>query len=138
MNSDIQLSKHFKLSEFTASATALNMHIDNTPDTAAIVALSNLVTCTLQPLRDVVNVPILINSGYRSQALNKAVGGVPRSQHLAGEAADLSINDNIALLVSALLLSGIPFDQCIIYVSRKFMHISYNRLLNNRHDLIYQ
>lgn len=138
MSKDILLSKHFKLSEFTVSPTALRLHIDNSPGIEIVVALSTLVACCLQPLRTVVNTPIVINSGYRSELLNNAVGGTSRSQHLIGEAADLSINEDITVLVSALLKTGIPFDQCIVYVSRKFMHISYKRLSTNRYNLIYK
>lgn len=138
MNKDIQLSRHFKLSELIASETALKMSIDNTPDIEHIVSLSNLVANTLQPLRNALNIPIQVTSGYRSPALNTAVGGAARSQHLTGEAADITINNDITLLVSALLKAGIPFDQCIVYVSRGFMHISYKRLSTNRYNLIYK
>lgn len=138
MNKDIQLSRHFKLSELIASETALKMSIDNTPDIEHIVSLSNLVANTLQPLRNALNIPIQVTSGYRSPALNAAVGGAARSQHLTGEAVDITINNDITLLVSALLKAGIPFDQCIVYVSRRFMHISYKRLSTNRYNLIYK
>ena len=138
MNKDIQLSRHFKLSELIASETALKMSIDNTPDIEHIVSLSNLVANTLQPLRNALNIPIQVTSGSRSPALNAAVGGAARSQHLTGEAVDITINNDITLLVSALLKAGIPFDQCIVYVSRRFMHISYKRLSTNRYNLIYK
>lgn len=49
MSKDILLSKHFKLSEFTVSPTALRLHIDNYPGIEIVVALSTLVACCLQP-----------------------------------------------------------------------------------------
>lgn len=95
---NIQLSEHFKLSEFVKSATATARKIDNTldstssPQAAEIVAnLRHLCVNLLEPMRQHFNVPIVIGSGYRCPALNKAVGGVSNSQHMKGEAADLHI-----------------------------------------------
>ena len=103
MKNDIQLSEHFKLSEFTRSATATARKIDNTPSQEVISNLKALCQNVLEPLRAYANesspskgdkrgaVPIIIGSGYRSPALNKAVGGVKNSQHMTGEAADIRI-----------------------------------------------
>lgn len=111
---DIQLSPHFKLSEFTNSATASKYHIDNSlseshPIEAAIIDnLRKLCIHVLEPLRSYVNspeykqslslslsqeIPITIGSGYRCTQLNKLVGGVPHSMHLTGHAADIHIPD---------------------------------------------
>ena len=78
MSKDILLSKHFKLSEFTVSPTALRLHIDNSPGIEIVVALSTLVACCLQPLRTVVNTPIIINSGYRSVSIHVPVKDTTR------------------------------------------------------------
>lgn len=94
---DIQLSPHFKLSEFTRSATASKYGIDNSlsethPIDAAIIDnLRKLCIHVLEPLRVAMGVPITIGSGYRSTVLNKLVGGVPHSMHLTGHAADIHI-----------------------------------------------
>lgn len=94
---DIQLSPHFKLSEFTKSATADQLHIKNTldpanPADAEIIAnLRNLCVKLLEPLRQHFGIPIIIESGYRCPSLNRAVGGAANSQHMKGEAADLRI-----------------------------------------------
>lgn len=88
---DINLSKHFKLSEFTKSSTASARNIDNTPSEEVIANLRNLCVKLLEPMRQHFNVPIVISSGYRCPALNKSVGGVANSQHMKGEAADLHI-----------------------------------------------
>ena len=85
----MQLSQHFHLSEFTRSATATKLGIDNTPSAEAIDHLRALCREVLEPLRQHFNVPIRINSGYRSPALNRAVGGAKRSYHLQGRAADI-------------------------------------------------
>ncbi len=91
---DIQLSPHFKLSEFTRSGTAAAQKIDNTPTLTVVSNLQYLCQHGLEPLRSHFNCPIIINSGYRSLALNKAVGGVSNSNHLSGYAADISVPSN--------------------------------------------
>ena len=87
---DIQLSQHFRLSEFTRSATATRLGIDNTPPMEVVVALTALCCNVLEPLRRFVG-PITIGSGYRCAKLNAAVGGVKNSQHMTGEAADIHL-----------------------------------------------
>ena len=91
MKNDIQLSDHFKLSEFTRSATATARKIDNTPSQEVISNLKVLCQEILEPLRSFAGEPILINSGYRCPLLNVKVGGVYASQHTLGEAADIRL-----------------------------------------------
>lgn len=90
---DIQLTDHFKLSEFVRSSTATARGIDNTPNEQVISNLKFLCEQVLEPLRQHFNVPIIIGSGYRCPTLNKVVGGVKNSQHQYGEAADIHIPD---------------------------------------------
>ena len=87
----LQLSEHFNLSEFERSATADKLHIDNTIPEELIPNLKNLCEQVLEPLREHFDTPVIISSGYRCPQLNKAVGGVPNSQHQKGEAADIHI-----------------------------------------------
>lgn len=90
---DIQLSKHFKLSEFTRSDTASRYYIDKTPSLEVVSNLQHLCQQVLEPLREWMNEPITISSGYRCPQLNShpSVKGVANSQHLKGEAADIRI-----------------------------------------------
>lgn len=97
-----------------------------------------IVSCTLQPLRDYLNEPITINSGYRTAELNRLVKGVYGSQHIKGEAADIRISGDAMRVVSAVLKSGIPYDQCIFYTRRNFVHVSYSRFADNKRQIIYQ
>lgn len=90
---DIQLSKHFKLSEFIKSSTATARKIDNTPTLEVVSNLQYLCVNVLEPLREYFNSPIVISSGYRCPKLNAAVGGVSSSQHMTGEACDIHIPD---------------------------------------------
>ena len=99
----MQLTQHFSLAEFTRSATATQRGIDNTLDSTSspqaeevIANLRNLCEKVLEPLRVWYGKPITIGSGYRCPALNRAVGGVPHSQHQYGEAADLQVTCNVS------------------------------------------
>lgn len=89
------LSKNFTFEELTASATATAKGIRNNPGQTDIINLCALVHKVLQPLREAMGHPIKIGSGFRSLALNQAVGGVSNSQHMRGEAADLCIDGDI-------------------------------------------
>ena len=83
------LTPHFRLSEFSRSQAADSHGINNSVPEELIPNLKNLCEQVLEPLRQHVGVPVIISSGYRCPALNQAVGGVPNSQHLKGEAADI-------------------------------------------------
>ena len=82
--------KYFTIQELCASDTARKKGIDNTAPGDVKVRLSTLAEKILDPLRERYGKPIRVNSGYRSPILNKAVGGKPTSQHLRGEAADIT------------------------------------------------
>ena len=87
----MRLTKHFKLSEFTNSSTATARGIDNTPNEQQIANLKRICEEILEPLRAFAGQPIIIGSGFRCPALNKAVGGVKNSQHMTGEACDIRL-----------------------------------------------
>ncbi|MCQ2310177.1 MAG: D-Ala-D-Ala carboxypeptidase family metallohydrolase [Paludibacteraceae bacterium] len=86
---DIQLSEHFKLSEFTKSATADKLGIKNEPTDTEIGHLRLLCTYILEPLRQAWDDGITITSGFRCEKLNKGVGGSKTSAHRLGYAADI-------------------------------------------------
>lgn len=81
--------KYFNLKELSKSETATALGINNEPSDEIKTKLVCLITRCLDPLRESCGFPITISSGYRCDALNKAVGGELTSQHLRGEAADL-------------------------------------------------
>jgi len=89
LSSSLSLTAHFNLSEFERSSTASRLGIDNSIPEALIPNIKNLCVQVLEPLRAHIQTPVLITSGYRCRRLNKAVGGIWNSQHLAGEAADI-------------------------------------------------
>ena len=97
MNKEARLSPHFTLGELTKTSVK---GVDNTPNHAAVLNLKNLCVW-LEALRaeynrrygeDSSSLPIVINSGYRSEAVNKAIGGVKGSNHLTGCAVDIHVS----------------------------------------------
>ena len=89
-----------------------------------------LVSEVLDPVREKLGMPIVVNSGYRCERHNKDVGGVRNSQHLRGEAADIHCSDNERL--KQLIIENGKFDQLITYPT--FLHVSYKRTGGNRHQ----
>lgn len=132
---DDRISEHFTWSEMERSDTARRLGIDNTvPEGPARQAIVFLVTRVLQPLRKAWGRPLTVNSGYRSPGLNAAVGGVPGSQHVRGEAADIAAPDPL-LLAQTAVRSRIPFDQMILYST--FVHISHRPHGPQRGQILY-
>lgn len=89
----MNLTKNFTLEEMVASDTARIKGILNQPNYKEIEELTKLCKNVLQPIRDKYNKPIIVTSGFRNDALNKAVGGVSTSQHRFGQAADIKSQD---------------------------------------------
>ena len=85
---DVKLSANFWLSEFICSETAVRRGIENSPGAGAFINMHQYLVPGLQRIRALLNHPIQITSGYRSVALNTAIGGSPSSQHTKGLAAD--------------------------------------------------
>lgn len=120
--------KYFTINELCRSETASKHKINNTPSAEIIANITALVDNVLDPLREAWGRPIIVTSGYRCEALNKLVGGVPTSQHKQGQAADIStgsIEDNKKLFDLAIKLK-LPFDQIIDEYGYKWVHISYS------------
>ena len=119
--------KYFTIEELTRSTTARLRNIDNTPSQLVIDNLTALVDNVLDPLREAWGKPIKVNSGYRCRVLNKAVGGVPASQHMLGQAADITSGSQEANreLYSLLKRLNLPVDQAINEHDFRWLHISY-------------
>lgn len=127
--------KYFTIEELTRSATAKRLGIDNTPTKSVRASLTALGENILDPLREAWGAPIIVTSGYRCPALNKAVGGASRSQHLYGQAADIRTvsdrrEDNMKLLRKLIELE-LPFDKLIAeYVDSQgrpdWIHVSFS------------
>lgn len=134
------LTKNFTLEELCASPTARALGIRNVPDDQTVAYLTGLAIKVLQPLRDWWGERILIGSGYRCAALNKAVGGVKNSQHMLGQAADLYIEGDMekGRRWFEYIRKNLPFDQLILEHNAKgtyWVHVSY-KPTGNRHQVI--
>lgn len=120
------MSKHFDLWEMTRSTIAQRQRIENNPTHDDIRRMHYLMEKCLDPIREAWGNPIAVNSGYRSHALNVAVGGSPTSQHLTGEAADIttgSVAGNRQLF-DIIQSIGVSFDQLIDEDNYRWIHIS--------------
>lgn len=118
--------KHFTIEQMTESSTAKAKDIDNTPSQEILAKLQKLIEAILDPLREWYGKPIRVNSGYRCEALNEAIGGSKTSQHCLGEAADItagSKEENEKLF--NYIKDNLPFDQLINESDFSWIHVSY-------------
>ena len=110
----MQLSKHFKLIEFTKSMTATRKGIKNEAGSGEIKNLTALCYGVLEPVRAKFDKPIIITSGYRSEELCEAIGSKKTSQHAKGQAVDFEIAGVSNLQVALWLTNNVDFDQLIL------------------------
>lgn len=125
------MANFFTLDELTASETADRLGLDNTPPPDAAARLERLAERLLDPVRELWGAPVMVNSGYWSEELNRAVGGAAASQHLRGEAADITTgsaagNKRLFGIVAGAMHAGdLEFDQLIDERNYTWLHISY-------------
>lgn len=137
----MKLTEHFDLVEFTRTAQPYQ----NIPSQRNIDSLRALCVNVLEPLRAIVG-PLHINSGFRSPAVNAAVGGSSSSQHLYGEAADIvgvrcPLTDLWAVIVKGVEDKTLPIDQAIVYQKAPghgWVHVSYDGIKPPRRQLLVQ
>lgn len=127
----MRLTSHFHVEEFTRSEVARRSSIDNTPSAAVVNNLLTLCREVLEPLRTHTGCPVIISSGYRSPALNRAVHGSATSQHLTGEAADLAIPDErtgrewFEWIATHLSFDQLIWEKATATSSRHWIHVSF-------------
>jgi putative chitinase len=124
---DIQLSQHFRLSEFLN----LKKHPANIPTMQAVVNMTYGCHQLLEPARLIVG-PIIINSGFRCEAVNRQVGGVKNSQHLIGQAADIRPKDPAQFLRLVAFLKSCQYTDQLL-TGNGWLHISWNPFVRPRH-----
>ena len=121
-----RVTEHFVRGEFLVSETAARKGLDNTPPAAVWDHIEALAINVLEPLRGAIG-PIHINSGYRSVEVNRAIGGATASQHLIGEAADVTPVDrsipNARIFVY--IYDHLDFDQLIWEFGGAWVHVSW-------------
>jgi hypothetical protein len=117
-----QLSRYFSLAEMTTTSTGLS----NKPDAQQLARLTSTAQA-MDEVRKLLGHPIRVNSGFRSAAVNRAVGGSPTSAHALGYAVDFvcpKFGDPMAIC-RAIVASGIRFDQ-IIMEKNRWVHLSFD------------
>ena len=132
------LSKHITYKEATRSATALRLGIENKPSEYELQNMELIAEKVFEPLREAVGGPIKINSFFRCEELNKAIGGSSRSQHCQGRAIDI---DDVYGYVSNSYMyyyikDNLDFDQLIwefgTDTEPDWVHVSYVDSDSNR------
>ena len=140
----MKLSKHLSLKEVIKSNTATRKGIDNTPTDEHLYNLKRLAEEIFEPIRTHFNVPIGVSSGYRSIALNKAIGGSKTSQHSKGEALDLDADIYGKITnkqIFDFIKDNLVFDELIWEFgddnNPDWVHVSYtNELRPNRKEIL--
>jgi zinc D-Ala-D-Ala carboxypeptidase len=138
----MQLSKNLVLAEVIRSETAKRKGISNMPTPEHIENFKKLAENVFQPIRDHFGVPIYISSGYRSKALNKAVGGSLSSQHCQGEAIDIDM-DGTSITnkqIFDFIKDNLVFDQMIWEFGTDknpgWVHVSYESTGKQRKQIL--
>ena len=110
---DIQLTPHFKLSEL-ATTNNKDYKEKNIEEAKKIIGKMYLLAGFAERIREIIGKPVIINSGYRCPALNKAVGGVKTSQHCLAEALDIKVKGKTAEeLFRIVVSSDLKYNQLI-------------------------
>lgn len=136
---EMKLSKNFTLDEMCRSSVARRLHLKNTPSPKEVANLKVLCEKVLQPLRDYLGAPVIINSGYRSPELNRVIAGAHGSQHVKGEAADIRcVNRKYAEHIVSIILMNLEFDQLILEKKKGaiWVHVSYSTKGKNRQTFL--
>lgn len=143
----MQLSKNFTLAELTESQSGRRYNVKEqfNPPQQVINNLKELCEKVLQPIRDKVGA-IKVSSGYRSPQVNKIVGGATSSQHLTGEAVDISgvnVSNKVLfdIIIKMMNENNLPVDQCIHEYGTKsnpaWVHVSYTSDRKPRRQVLY-
>ena len=124
---EIRLSPHFLLSEFLN----LEKYPENIPTMQVVANLTYGCLMLLEPARAIVG-PIIINSGFRNEAVNRKVGGVKNSQHLIGQAADIRPKDPAQFSALVAFFKNWEYTDQLLTAST-WLHISWNPYSTPRH-----
>jgi hypothetical protein len=136
---DVRLSPHFTLAEFCnlgkypeRSTSGRSASAENIPTMQAVANMTYGCLMLLEPAREAIGCPILINSGYRCETVNRRVGGVPNSQHRLGQAADIRPSDPQQFQRLVAFLKAHPLTDQLL-TGNGWLHISWNPFGPPRH-----
>lgn len=137
--------KHFTISEFIKSDTAIRKKVWNGATREIEDNIIALVGAVLDPLREKYGKPVHVTSGYRCLTVNKAIGGAVTSQHTKGEAADIVGCDGSTeetFKLGRMIVASGNFDQIIFEdverdrLNPKWIHVSWKRTGDNRGEIL--
>ena len=129
---------NFTMSELLKSDIAEKYNISNIPDKKSLDNMLTLIIECLQPIRNFIDKPMNISSGYRSPRLNghPLINGAQNSQHVTGQAVDFTVKGlTPKQVIEKVIASGVEFDQ-LICEHNIWTHISYNKG-KNRKEVLY-
>ena len=133
----MQLSKHLSRAEFERSDAATNYGINNSMNSGQLAKAMVLAINCFEPIREHLGKPIRVNSGYRSPAVNKRIGGALTSQHSLGEAIDLDLHDRDLF---EWIIDNVVYDQLIAEFpsagKASWFHISFREGRNRKQVLV--
>ena len=133
-----KISENITFKEATKSNTALRLNLNNIPDAYQITNMVGVAKNVFEPLREYVGGAIKINSMFRSEELNTAIGGSSRSQHIEGRALDLDdiYGHKTNLQMFNYIKDNLSFDQLIYEFgddnNPAWIHVSYVSKEENR------
>ena len=128
---------NFTMSELLKSEIAEKYNISNIPDKKSLDNMLTLIIECLQPIRNFIDKPMIISSGYRSPRLNghPLINGAQNSQHVTGQAVDFTIKGMTPKqIIEMIKRSGVEYDQ-VINEHNIWVHISYNKGKNRKQVL---
>jgi zinc D-Ala-D-Ala carboxypeptidase len=140
----MKLSEHLDLAEVVKSDSAKRKGISNMPTPEHIENFKKLAVNVFEPIRKHFGVPIHISSGYRSKALNTAIGGSLSSQHCTGEAIDIDMDGSAHGVTNKMVFdfikNNLSFDQLIFEFGTKdapdWVHVSYESTGKQRKQVL--
>lgn len=140
----MKLSEHLDLIEVTISDMAKRKGISNEPTPEHVENFKKLAENIFEPIRNHFGEPIFISSGYRSKALNEAIGGASSSQHCSGEAIDIDMDGRSKKITNEQVFNFIKdnlnFDQLISEFKEgngpSWVHVSYESTGKQRKEIL--
>ena len=118
---DLQLSPHFAYKELVTTSHIEFSESNETSGQIYVPRLRALCVNILEPIRNYVKQPVIIDSGFRCQGLNTKLSGEPKSQHLFGEAADIQVQ-------------GYDLDSLFQWIT-KDSKLYYGQCINEKHNI---
>lgn len=140
----MRLSEHLSLAEVIKSETAKRRGVSNMPTEAHLANFKLLAEKVFEPIRNHFGSPIHISSGYRSKALNEAIGGASSSQHCTGEAIDIDMDGSADGITNKMVFDyikeNLQFDQLIWEFGTSsnpdWVHVSYESSGRQRNQIL--